>query len=341
MSGRHRETSSARVTRWRRRTASPDGGVFDVAVEEPDLLRADRTARSTRAARAARQGKGDGDASPGRRRASGPSASPMIDPRIAARRDQVAADAAAAVARRRRRRVTGAVAAALVVAAGSLALLSPLVGVRTIEVVGAARTGPEAVRAATELGSGDPLVRVDSNAVTARLRDLPWVRRATLERRWPQTVVVRVEERAPAAIAPCQAAPEGCMVDSSGRVLAPLSGDVEEAAALPRLAGVPAAGDPGSQLPEVARGPLAVAVALPSALRPLVSGVRGEGPEVALDLLAPGRGASPPTVRLGRPERLGEKLTAAATVLARTSANGVAVLDVRVPESPALTRAGR
>jgi len=262
----------------------------------------------------------------------------MIDPRIAARREQVAADAAVAVVRRRRRRATAAVAVALVVSAGALALLSPVAGVHTIEVVGATRTGSDAVRVATRLGSGEPLVRVDVAAATARVRDLPWVRRATLERRWPQAVLVTVEERAPAAIAPCQAAPDGCLVDSGGRVLAPVAGDVAGADELPRLAGVPEAGAPGSQVPEAAEGPLAVAVALPSALRPLVSGVRGEGPEVALDLQAPGRGASPPTVRLGPPERLGEKLTAAATVLARTSVNGLAVLDVRVPESPALTR---
>jgi hypothetical protein len=95
---------------------------------------------------------------------------------------------------------------------------------------------------------------------------------------------------------------------------------------------------PGDTLPAEARGALTVAVALPEALRPLVQGVRADGGEVVLDLQAPGRGASPPVVRLGLPDRIPDKLTSAATVLARTSVNAVAVLDVRVPESPALTR---
>ncbi len=265
---------------------------------------------------------------------------PMIDPRIAARREQVEADAAAVV-HRRRRRLAGVAALTLVVGAGAVTVLSPLAGVRTIEVTGAPRTGSDAVRSATGLRPGAPLVRIDADAVAARVAALPWVRGITLERRWPRTVVLTVVERTAVAVTPCQIGPEGCLVDRSGRVLGPRLPDDEAAAALPRLVGVPVAGQPGSQLPEAAQGALVVASVLPSALRPLVAGVRGEGTEVTLDLDAPGRSTGPPVVRLGPPERVPEKLTAAATVLARTSVNAVAVLDVRVPESPALTRIRR
>jgi len=267
--------------------------------------------------------------------------SPMIDPRIAARREQVEADAAAVMRRRRRWRLVGVAALALIVGAGAVTVLSPLAGVRTIEVTGASRTGSDAVRSATGLRSGAPLVRIDTDAVVARVAALAWVRRVTLERRWPRTVVLTVEERTAVAVTPCRAVPQGCLVDRSGRVLGPVVPDDGTTATLPRLVGVPVAGDPGTQLPETAQGPLAVASILPSALRPLVAGVRGEGAEVTLDLEAPGRSGGPPVVRLGPLERVPEKLTAAATVLARTSVNAVAVLDVRVPESPALTRIRR
>ena len=303
-----------------RRTAK----VFDAATEEPGLLEADRRARAARS-----------------RRAGAAPASPMIDPRIAARREQVEADAAAVVRRRRRRRLVGVAALTLLVGAGAVTVLSPLAGVRTIEVSGASRTGSDAVRSAAGLRPGAPLVRIDADAVAARVAALPWVRRATLERRWPRTVVLTIEERTAVAVTPCQTGLEGCLVDRSGRVLGPLPPDDETAAMLPRLVGVPLAGDPGTQLPEQAEGPLAVATILPSALRPLVAGVRGEGAEVTLDLDAPRRSTGPPVVRLGPPERVPEKLTAAATVLARTSVNAVAILDVRVPESPALTRIRR
>jgi cell division protein FtsQ len=269
-------------------------------------------------------------------------APPRIDPRIAARRAEVQAEAAEAMSRRRRRVAGFTVFAFLLVASGAAALFSPLSSVSTIQVIGAKRTPAAEVRAASRLAEGTPLVRVDEAETTARIAALPWVEDVRIERRWPRTVVVTVEERTPAAVAPCQAGTNAtCLVDAGGRVLAPVSSDPKAAAGLPRLAGVPVAGPPGATVAEATQGPLAVAVALPEALRPLVAGVRGEGAEVALDLQAPGRTDSPPVVRLGGADRIPEKLTAAATVLARTSVNGLAVLDVRVPESPALTRVRR
>ena len=306
-----------------RRRGGPVRPLFDAATEEPDLLEADRRARKARRERRAR------------------SASPGIDPRIAARRAEVEAETADGAARHRRRLAAVVMAVVVLVGASGLVLLSPLAGVRTIVVVGAGRTDQADVRAATGLAPGTPLVRVDAGEVAARVAALPWVRQARLQRRWPTTVVVSVDERQPAAVAPCKASGEACLIDAGGRLLAASSDDPEGAAALPQLVGIPAGGKPGETLPEAVLGPLAVAVALPDGLRPLVLAIRAEGSEVSLDLRAPGRRDSPPVVRLGPGNRIPDKLTAAATVLARTSVNGVAVLDVRVPESPAVTRLPR
>lgn len=265
-----------------------------------------------------------------------------IDPRIAARRAEVAAEAAEASLRRRRRVAVVTIVVVVLGAATGATLLSPLTSVRAIQVVGVQRTPPAEVRAASGLEAGPPLVRVDQTRTVNRIAALPWIKEVRLERRWPRTVVVTVEERTPAAVAPCQAgAARACLLDATGRVLAPTSADPKVAAVLPRLAGVPPVGPPGATVADAVHGALAVAVALPEALRPLVSGVRGEGGELSLDLQAPGRSESPPVVRLGGPDRIPEKLTAAATVLARTSVNAVSVLDVRVPEAPALTRVRR
>ncbi len=302
--------------------------LFDAAVEDPDLLKADRQAREARRER---------------RR---PAAGVMIEPRIAARRATVIAEAAAAASKRRRRLAKATIVVVLLGLTAALVLLSPLASVGTIEVRGAGRSGEEAVRTASGLGARPPLVRVDGSVVGRRIEALPWIRDARLEKRWPRTLVVTVEERQPVAVSPCDLpssppSSSACLVDADGRVLAATSDEPKVAVGLPRLVGVPASGRPGETLSEAARGALAVAVALPTALRPLVLGVREQGSEVSLDLQAPGRQANPPVVRLGPPERIPAKLTAAATVLARTSVNGVAVLDVRVPESPALTRVPR
>ena len=306
-----------------RRRGGPVRPLFDAATEEPDLLEADRRARKARRERRA------------------PAPSPAIDPRIAARRAEVEAETAAGASRHRRRLASAVIALVVLVGAGGLVLLSPLAGVRTIVVLGAGRTDPADVRAATGLQPGSPLVRVDEGAVAARVAALPWVRRARLQRRWPSTVVVRIDERRPAAVAPCQASGEACLIDAEGRLLAAASDDPVGAAALPGLVGVPGGGNLGETLPAAVLASLAVAVALPDGLRPLVLAIRTEGSEVSLDLRAPGRRDSPPVVRLGPGDRIPDKLTAAATVLARTSVNGVAVLDVRVPESPAVTRLAR
>ncbi len=44
------------------------------------------------------------------------------------------------------------------------------------------------------------------------------------------------------------------------------------------------------------------------------------------------------TVRLGAPQQLEEKFRAALTVLGQVDTNALATLDVRIPESPVLTR---
>lgn len=274
-------------------------------------------------------------------RSAPPPMNPAIDPRIAARRARVEAEEVQADTRLRRRRGLCMIVVLGVLSAGSLLLLSPVASVRTVEVIGARRTSAVAVEVASGLADGRSMLRLDASGVRARVRNLPWVSRVKLERRWPATVVLTVSEREPAAIYPCRAGgATECLVDRTGRVLAPVT-DAASPVALPRLSGVPAAGEPGSEVAEGGRGVLAVASALPVALRPLVLSVRGDGNEVALDLSAPGREHSPPVVRLGSAERIADKLTAAATVLARTSVNGVAVLDVRIPESPALTRVRR
>lgn len=175
------------------------------------------------------------------------------------------------------------------------------------------------------------MVDVDAGAAARGMDALPWVARTTVVRHWPGTVQIHVVERSPAAT--IAAAGGGSdLVDATGRVLQQV--DVAPPN-LPVLAGLPPAGPPGSTLPADGMESVKVAVALPGELRARVTSVApvgGTTGEVELRLTPDG------TVRLGPPDDLPRKFDAVQAVLAQVDLRNLAVLDVRLPESPVLTR---
>ncbi len=249
----------------------------------------------------------------------------VMDPRIRQRRVDVARQEG------RRRRWLLVVVASLLVAAGAAvgATRSPLLDVDRVEVRGAARTPPNALIAAGGLQGRPLMVDVDARRVSRRVEALPWVLRARTIRAWPDTVVVEVTERAPAAVV--RAGVAWAVVDATGRVL---DAGATRPPDLPALNGAPAPGAPGTSLPGAGTGSLAVVAALPPALHGRVSEIRTTpGGEVLLQLNPPGG-----EIRLGRPENLDFKLSSALTVLEKADLSRLAVLDVRVPTAPVLTR---
>ncbi len=264
-----------------------------------------------------------------------------VDPRIRQRRIEV---------RRRQGRRRLAVLTGLLVVAGLAAgawgvLHSGLTDLDRIEVRGAARTDPARVVEASGLVRGQALVSLAPAATATAVEDLPWVATARVARDWPATVVITVTERVPAA-----AVLDGdgwVLVDDRGRVL-------ERTDALPPgLVVVESATPPGAPGTTFARSPALVAVArqIPAALRPAVAAVRLGGPgEEGPGEEGPGEdGAGRGGITLGlsgggeawlgSADGLDAKLRAVATVLARVDTAGLAVLDVRIPESPVVTRA--
>lgn len=65
---------------------------------------------------------------------------------------------------------------------------------------GRVRTPRAALLAALEVRRGQPILALDPRAAKARVEALPWVRRATVERRLPSLVYLRLEERRPMAL---------------------------------------------------------------------------------------------------------------------------------------------
>ncbi len=72
--------------------------------------------------------------------------------------------------------------------------------VREVYVTGRQRTPPEAILEALGVVRGSPLVALDPAAARRRIEALGWVREAAVERRFPDTVFVRLQERVPLAL---------------------------------------------------------------------------------------------------------------------------------------------
>jgi cell division protein FtsQ len=248
-----------------------------------------------------------------------------IDPRIRQRRIEVRRDEG----RRRRRVILILVGFVLVLLLGWGIIHTPLVDVDTFRVTGTTRTTPELVVAASGLHKGMPMLDVHVDTARQKVQAMPWVLKAKVERHWPGTVTIDVRERQPVA---ALAAPAGiAVVDGSGRVLAV---GPTPPAGVPLLLGLPPAGAPGTHIAGRAADLLAVARAIPPAVVGKVAGVAAaDGGQVELRLRPSG------VVRLGPPEKLSEKMLAVETVLSQVDLSRLAVLDVRVPASPAITRA--
>ncbi len=68
-----------------------------------------------------------------------------------------------------------------------------------LTVEGRNRTSRQALRAALKLKKGDNLLAADPWAIKTRLEALPWIRSATVERRYPNAMLVLLVERTPIA----------------------------------------------------------------------------------------------------------------------------------------------
>lgn len=203
---------------------------------------------------------------------------------------------------------------------------TPLFDVDRVEVDGATRIDAATVLWAAGIAPGHALLTLDEAGAERRIEDLPWVAEADVVRDWPGTVRVVVTEREPAALVQVDPALPPAVVDGTGRVL-DVGGQVPPG--LVTVIGGPSRLVEGEVVPATARDALRVAVG--AAQR-----VPGAVVSVSRDLEATLTGGG--LVRFGSTAALEEKLVALATVLSDVDVTNLAVLDLRVPGSPALTR---
>jgi len=250
---------------------------------------------------------------------------PAIDPRFRQRLIEVRRTEG-----RRRLRVLLVLAGFLGVALLGWALTrSPFLDVDHVRVTGTAHTTPADLTVASGVHRGMAMFDVDGGDAAARLQAVPWIQSASVERHWPSTVTIAVVERVPVAAVPAKTGV--AIVDRTGRVLALAPAAPPQ---LPLLLGLPPAGTPTTHVGGRAQDLLAVALAMPAAVSQRVTAVAAtDGGEVELRLKPSG------VVRLGPPDQVPAKMLATQTVLTQVDLTRLAVLDVRVPASPAITRA--
>jgi cell division protein FtsQ len=245
--------------------------------------------------------------------------------RLRTRPSVQAADAAAERLTRRRRSVrrrrwlkVGAVIAAVALVAGVVwaVVASPLLAVTSVDVVGTHRTTADQVRDAADVPRGQPLARLDLDAVQRRVAALPGIASVTVTREWPHTVRVTVVERVP-SVTRRSADGTWLVLDATGVV-------VGQTTAQPSgLVWVDL--DPATTDTATMTAAVAVAASLPKSLRAKVDRVTANSPDDVRLALVDGH-----VVRWGNADDAGLKAQVLAALLTRPAR----VYDVSAPLAP-------
>jgi cell division protein FtsQ len=138
------------------------------------------------------------------------------------------------------------VAARAVAASAALGLV-----VTDVEVEGRATTKASTILEALGTARGRPILAVDIDRARLKLEKLPWVRSATIERRLPGTLFVRLVERQPLAVWQHDGRQE--LIDTQGEVIAVK--DLSRFFELPTVVGADAARHTAALLAMLARQP--------------------------------------------------------------------------------------
>jgi cell division protein FtsQ len=147
-------------------------------------------------------------------------------------------------------------------------LFTGVLGVRTVAVEGTKGLTPDEVRAAAAVEMGKPLIQLDTDEIAARVGALPRVAHVDVERSWPSTVTITINERSPVGFV---RRPEGVhMLDSTGVDFAVTS---QAPTGLPAIdVATPGPGDPAT------KAVVDVLARIPQQLRGMVTGLAAQSP---------------------------------------------------------------
>lgn len=229
---------------------------------------------------------------------------------------------------RRALRVSAAALVAVILV-GVGALYSPLFAVRHVTVEGVPAALKAQVLTAGGLNRRRALVALNPAQVAGALEAIPWIKTASVKRRWPDSLTITIARRT--AVASILMAPDGPYeaVDSTGRVLATMPTRPPH---MPVLVGSVRPATVGGWIPPSGRPGALVAGSLPPLLRSKVIDVRVTPQGVVVFKLVFG-----PIVTVGTTSDLLTKVVSLETVLAKVPMKGVRYIDLTVPNAPSLT----
>ncbi|MCW2798203.1 FtsQ-type POTRA domain-containing protein [Nocardioides sp.] len=188
---------------------------------------------------------------------------------------------------------------------------SSVLAVKGVEVTGAQTISADEVRAAAAVPTGRPLARVDLGSIKSRVESLAVVKSADVSRKWPDQILIAIDERVAIAVVEIGGRLRG--MDASGVVFR----DYRKApVGLPRVQ--TSTSTPAEALREAAK----VISALPEALSTIVDHVEVETVDQISLVLRDGR-----VVRWGSADQSDEK----ARVLVDLLKQHGQVYDVSVP----------
>lgn len=213
---------------------------------------------------------------------------------------------------------------ALLYQGGAAALRSDAFLVRSFEVSGNthSRVSDEELVDSSGVEVGQHLLGISVEAVAGRLRAVPWVASARVERILPSTVRIHVEERRPGVVLMTQAGPY--LVDLDGLVLQQAEEDLVRAYDLPVPLPTPGEHLDSAEFTQAS----AIIRSLPAEIRVRASAIYAPTVDQVQLVLVGG-----PVIYYGSAERVEEKNHAALALLGPVG-EGPGVIDVRVPSRP-------
>jgi len=250
----------------------------------------------------------------------------VVDPRIQARRDQVAFEGRT----RRRRRSLVVVSLVGALALGWLVTHSSLLAVRHLDITPSAHLTAAQIAQVAGIGVGQHLIDVDESSARTRLLRQPWVARARVSVGWNGTAHLSVTERTP-VVAVAAGPSRWLLADAHRRALGTVSAVPPGVVVVSGVAAVA----PGRPFGSGLDAPLAVMADLTPGLRTRIgsSGIT-VGSDGALTVALQPTGVA----RLCQPTDLATKLSGLTTFFARVDDRGLAVVDACIPGAITVTR---